>query len=233
MPFVDERFRTLPEAAHRGVVGQVVRRLRGDGLGHAPARPLRRVRNARGRRAVRGVAGPRSPAAAQALRNRYEGSFDAFWEDFRSGRPVLSNATRPRSARGLGRCGGVLRRTRTAPSSCPSGSTPASSSPRCGSAGSRGIRCGWRRSTARHCAPRAAIWIDAGRNDEYLLDLGAVAFRAGGRAMPASARTIGRASSSSRERTAARTGATRSASPSWPSGSHEPRGVEGPRRYVR
>ena len=33
--------------------------------------------------------------AAQALRNLYGGSFERFWEDFRSGRPVLENRTDP------------------------------------------------------------------------------------------------------------------------------------------
>ena len=33
--------------------------------------------------------------AAQALRNLYDGSFDGFWGDFRSGRPVLENRTDP------------------------------------------------------------------------------------------------------------------------------------------
>ena len=33
--------------------------------------------------------------AAQALRNLYDGSFEAFWDDFRSGRPVLENRTDP------------------------------------------------------------------------------------------------------------------------------------------
>ena len=33
--------------------------------------------------------------AAQALRNLYGGSFEAFWADFRSGRPVFENRTDP------------------------------------------------------------------------------------------------------------------------------------------
>ena len=78
---------------------------------------------------------------------------------------------------GLRVCGRLLARTPTARSTCPSGSTPASSCPRCGSAGSRGTRCGWRPRTPRRCAAARGIWIDAGRNDEYHLDLGAVAFR--------------------------------------------------------
>ena len=55
-PFVDARFRTLPEAAHRGLAGQVVGRVRRDGLGaccgptsSAASRPTRATRCSRSR----------------------------------------------------------------------------------------------------------------------------------------------------------------------------------------
>jgi S-formylglutathione hydrolase FrmB len=176
VPLVDDRFRTLPEPAHRGVQGKssggfgamVWGMLRPDLFGafatHA-GDALFEVSMAR-------EFGP----AAQALRNRYEGSFDAFWEDFRSGRPVLSNATDH-----------VLLAVYAA---------AAAYSPR----DDGGVELPFRLDTgelvpevwerwlawdpvrlAARCgdALRAArgIWIDAGRNDEHLLDLGAVAFR--------------------------------------------------------
>ena len=92
-------------------------------------------------------------AAAQALRNLYDGSVDRFWEDFRSGRRRVREPHRSAAPE-------RLRAGRGSPcadggASCRSGSTRASSSRRSGSGGSPGTRCGSRRSTATRCAPRA------------------------------------------------------------------------------
>jgi S-formylglutathione hydrolase FrmB len=176
VPFVDARFRTLPEPAHRGVQGKssggfgamVWGMLRPDLFGafatHA-GDALFEVSMARD-------LGP----AAQALRNAYDGSFDAFWADFRSGRPPFAKPTDH-----------VLLTVYAA---------AAAYSPR----DDGGVDLPFRPDTgelvpevwerwlawdpvrlAAGCggALRAArgIWIDAGRNDEHLLDLGAVAFR--------------------------------------------------------
>jgi putative esterase len=176
VPFVDQRFRTLPEAAHRGLSGKssggfgsmVWGMLRPDLFGafatHA-GDALFEVSLARD-----------LAPAAQALRNRYEGSFDAFWEDFRSGRPVLSNATDH-----------VLLAVwayAAAYSANPDGSVDLPFRLDTGElvpdVWERWLAWDPVRMAAHHGeALRAArgIWIDAGRNDEYLLDLGAVAFR--------------------------------------------------------
>jgi S-formylglutathione hydrolase FrmB len=176
VPFVDERFRTLPAATHRGVSGKssggfgamVWGMLRPDLFGAFASHSGDALFDVSMTREL----GP----AAQALRNRYDGSFDAFWADFRSGRPVLSNATDH-----------VLLAAWAAAaaySANPDGT----------------VELPFRRDTGElvpevwerwlawdpvRMAPshgealRAArgIWIDAGRNDEYLLDLGAIAFR--------------------------------------------------------
>ena len=91
VPFVDAQFPTLPDAAHRGIQGKssggygamVTPLLRPDlfgGLATHAGDALFEVCYARD-----------FAPAARALRDAYDGSFDAFWEDFRSGRPVLSS----------------------------------------------------------------------------------------------------------------------------------------------
>ena len=51
---------------------------------------------------------PELAAAAQALRNLYGGSFERFWADFRSGRPVLANRTDARASERLRHGRGLL-----------------------------------------------------------------------------------------------------------------------------
>jgi S-formylglutathione hydrolase FrmB len=89
VPFVDERYRTLPEAAHRGIAGKssggygamVNPMLRPDVFGgmatHAGDALFEMCYQADFRRSVR------------TLRDMYNGSFDKFWEDFRS-RPAFA-----------------------------------------------------------------------------------------------------------------------------------------------
>jgi S-formylglutathione hydrolase FrmB len=176
VPLVDARFRTLAQPAHRGVQGKssggygamVWGMLRPDLFGafatHA-GDALFEVSLAR-----------EFAPAAQALRNLYDGSFDAFWEDFRSGRPVLSNATDHvllapwayAAAYSANEDGSV-----DLPFRLDTGELVPE-------VWERWLAWDPVRMAASHGeALRAArgIWIDAGRNDEYLLDLGAVAFR--------------------------------------------------------
>jgi hypothetical protein len=172
---VDSQFRTLPEAAHRGIAGKssggfgamVWALLRPDlfgGLATHAGDALFEVTLA-----------AEFPVAAQALRNLYGGSFERFWADFRSGRPVLENRIDP-----------VLQNVYA----CAAAFSP----------GPEGVELPFRLETGElvpevfqrwldwdpvRMAPAhadalrglRAVWIEAGRHDEYRLDLGAVAFR--------------------------------------------------------
>jgi S-formylglutathione hydrolase FrmB len=92
VPFVDEHYRTLAEPAHRGLTGKssggygamVVPMLRPDSFGglatHAGD-------------ALFEICYLRDFAdVARALRDNYDGSFEKFWEDFRS-RPAFTKST--------------------------------------------------------------------------------------------------------------------------------------------
>ena len=122
---------------------------------------------------------PELPAAARALR-AYGGSWERFWDDFRSRartQQTLANADDP-----------VLVNT-TAMAACYSADEDgtvrfpfdlddrAGSSRRSGSAGSPGIPSGGRPRRPKSLRSMRAIWIDSGTRDEYFLDLGATAFR--------------------------------------------------------
>ena len=109
-------------------------------------------------------------AAAQALRNLYDGSVDRFWEDLRSGRPVFENRTDP-----------LLQNVCAAAAAYSRGELPfrVDTGELVPEIWERWLEWDPVRLAARHAkALRAAkaIWIDAGRNDEHHLDLGATAF---------------------------------------------------------
>ncbi|MEO7295591.1 MAG: alpha/beta hydrolase-fold protein [Candidatus Limnocylindria bacterium] len=176
VPFVDGRYRTLTDAAHRGVAGKssggygamVTPMLRPDlfgGLVTHAGDALFEVRYE-----------PEFREAARALRDAYDGSFDAFWADLRS-RPGRSNGT-----------DGVLLNVwcmAACYSADPDGTVRLPFEPLTG----RLLPDVWERWLAwdpvRMVASHAealrglrAIWIDAGRSDDFYLDLGADAFRA-------------------------------------------------------
>ena len=173
--FVDARYRTLAEPAHRGLTGKssggygamVVPMLRPDvfgGLGTHSGDALFELCYL-----------PEFPVTMRALRDDYEGSYDRFWEDFRS-RPAF-----------------------TKQSDYPVVNTYAMAA--CYSANEDGsidlpfdTQTGmlrddiWQRWLAwdpvRMASRQAdalrsmrAIYIDAGTRDEFFLDLGAEAFR--------------------------------------------------------
>jgi S-formylglutathione hydrolase FrmB len=176
VPFVDQRFRTLPEAAHRGLQGKssggfgamVWAMLRPDLFGAFATHA--------GDALFEVSLGPELRAAAQALRNGYGGSFEVFWADFRSGRPVLASGSDH-----------VLLSAymyAAAFSSNPDGSVELPFRLDTGElvpeVWERWLAWDPVRMAASHADALAAargIWIDAGRNDEYFLDLAAVAFR--------------------------------------------------------
>jgi Putative esterase len=89
VPFVDERYRTLPEAANRGIAGKS-----SGGYG-AMVNPMLRPDVFGGMATHAGDALfemcylPDFRKSVRTLRDSYEGSFDKFWEDFRS-RPAFT-----------------------------------------------------------------------------------------------------------------------------------------------
>jgi S-formylglutathione hydrolase FrmB len=89
VPWIDARYRTLPEAAHRGIAGKS-----SGGYG-AMVNPMLRPDVWGGMATHAGDAlfevcyQPQFRDSARVLRDEYEGSFEKFWEDFRS-RPAFS-----------------------------------------------------------------------------------------------------------------------------------------------
>jgi len=174
--FVDEHFRTLPEAAHRGIQGKssggfgamVWGILRPDLFGAFATHA--------GDALFEVTLALEFPAAAQALRNEYDGEFHAFWADFRSGRPAFGRPT-DHVLLSVYACAAAY-------SSNPDGSIDLPFRIDTGElvpeVFERWLAWDPVRLAAAHAeALRAArgIWIDAGRNDEYFADLGATAFR--------------------------------------------------------
>jgi S-formylglutathione hydrolase FrmB len=176
VPFVDARYRTLAAAQHRGVAGKssggygamVTPMLRPDLFGGL-------VTHA-GDALFEACYLPEFREVARALRDAYDGSFDAFWADFRS-RPGRSKKT-----------DGVLLNA-WCMAACYSADADGSVHLPFDPSTSQLLPDVWERWLAwdpvRMVAPRAeslrglrAIWIDAGRSDEFYLDLGAVAFQA-------------------------------------------------------
>jgi S-formylglutathione hydrolase FrmB len=173
--FVDAHYRTFADAAHRGIAGKS-----SGGYG-AMVTPMLRPDLFGGLATHAGDAlfevcyQPEFPQAARALRDHYDGSFERFWEDFRS---------RP----GQSRPGDPALVNEWAMAACYStdadGTVRLPFEPLTG----RMIPEIWERWLAwdpvRMVPDRAdalrglrAVWIDAGTSDEYYLDLGAEAFR--------------------------------------------------------
>jgi len=175
VPFVDGRYRTLPAPAHRGVAGKssggygamVTPMLRPDLFGglitHA------------GDALFEACYQPDFREVARALRDVYDGSYDAFWADFRC-RPGRSRPT-----------DGVLLNVwcmAACYSADPDGTVRLPFDP-----DGRLIPETWdrwlawdpvRMASAHADALRGltGVWIDAGRSDDFYLDLGADSFRA-------------------------------------------------------
>ena len=172
VPFVDSHYPTAPAREHRGIQGKssggygamITPLLRPDlfgGLATHAGDALFEVCYARD-----------FAPAARALREGYGGDYDAFWADFRSGRPVLTSHSDE-----------LLVNTYAMAAAYSDNELPFD------------IETGeldadvWERWLEWDPVLRArqpegrdvlrdmrAIWIDSGRADEYLLDLGATAF---------------------------------------------------------
>jgi S-formylglutathione hydrolase FrmB len=173
--FVDSRYRTLAEPAHRGLTGKssggygamVVPMLRPDvfgGLATHAGDALFELCYLRD-----------FPEAVRVLRDEYEGSFDRYWEEFRS-RPAFAKHSDY-----------VLLNT-LAMAACYSANEDGSIDFPFDTATGMLRDDVWQRWLAwdpvrmarRHAEAlrsQRAIYIDAGKRDEYFLDLGAEAFR--------------------------------------------------------
>jgi hypothetical protein len=175
VPFVDARYRTLSAAAHRGIAGKS-----SGGYG-AMVTPMLRPDLFGGLASHAGDALfelcylPDFREAARALRDSYGGSFDRFWEDFRS-RPAF---TKPSDFPLL---------NTWAMAACYSanedGSVELPFEPETGKL-REDVWERWLAWDPVRMAPRhadalrglRAVYLDAGTRDEYFLDLGAEAFR--------------------------------------------------------
>jgi len=178
VPFVDSRFPTLSEARHRGIQGKS-----SGGYG-AMITPLLRPDLFGGLATHAGDAlfelayQNEFPAAARALRDKYDGSYERFWESLRSGRPALSDKDDAVLVNSYAMAAAYSARddgTVEMPFDVETGELRPDVFER------------WLRWDPVRMArdPRHAdtlrglrgIWIDSGTRDEYWLDLGATAFR--------------------------------------------------------
>lgn len=176
VPYVDRRYRTLAAREHRGIQGKS-----SGGYG-AMISPILRPDLFGGLATHAGDAlfeccyALEFPQAVRALRDRYDGSWERFWEDFRSGRPVLSNPVDP-----------VLLNT-YAMAACYSSNEDGSLEFPFALETAEIVPEVWERwlrwdpvrrapDAAESLRTMRAIWVDAGKSDEYFLDLGATAYR--------------------------------------------------------
>jgi hypothetical protein len=173
VPYVDASFPTLAAREHRGIQGKssggygamITPLLRPDlfgGLATHAGDALFEVCYARD-----------FAPAARMLRDEYGGSYEAFWADFRSGRPILSKPSDE-----------VLVNTYAMAAAYSANELPfdVETGERLPDVWERWLRFDpvvlaredAHRETLRNLR---AVWIDSGRGDEYNLDLGAIAFR--------------------------------------------------------
>ncbi len=175
VPFIDAHYQTAPKREHRGIAGKS-----SGGYG-AMVTPMLRPDLFGGLATHAGDAlfevsyQPDMREAARAVRDQYDGSLDAFWADFRSrpGQPKKSD-------------GSLLNVYCMA--ACYSADADGTVRLPFDLATGRMIPEIWDRWLAWdpvRMAPQhaddlramRAIWIDAGRSDDFYLDLGAEAFR--------------------------------------------------------
>ena len=175
VPFVDERYRTIADRDHRGIQGKssggygamVVPMLRPDLWGGLATHA--------GDALFEACYLPDFRESARVLRDRYDGSFDAFWKDFRS-RPAFSKD------------GDEHLLNDWCMAACYSTDPDGTVRLPFDTATGELIPEIWERwlaldpvrmvpAHAETLRSMRAIYIDAGKKDEYFLDLGAEAFR--------------------------------------------------------
>src|SRR6266446_6233125 len=175
VPWVDAHYRTLPQREHRGIAGKS-----SGGYG-AMITPMLRTDLWGGLATHAGDALfemcylPEFPRSVRALRDNYGGSFEKFWEDFRS-RPAFSKDSD----------GHLLNDWCMA--ACYSADADGTVHLPYNTATGELIPDVWARwlawdpvrmvpGHAEALRTMRAIYIDAGKRDEFFLDLGAEAFR--------------------------------------------------------
>ncbi|HEX2372813.1 MAG TPA: alpha/beta hydrolase-fold protein [Actinomycetota bacterium] len=176
VPFVDDRYPTLPAPEHRGIAGKS-----SGGYGAMVAPMLRpdtfgALASHAGDALFEYCYLPDMAAAARALRDHYDGSYERFFADFAS-RPAMSKES-----------DGVLLGI-WAMAACysaePDGTVTLPFEPATGrlreQVWARWLALDPVRMAAGHAAQLRGlrgIYLDAGRRDQYWLDLGAAAFSA-------------------------------------------------------
>jgi S-formylglutathione hydrolase FrmB len=175
VPFVDERYRTIADRDHRGIQGKssggygamVVPMLRPDLWGGLATHA--------GDALFETCYLPEFRESARVLRDRYDGSFDAFWKDFRS-RPAFSKD------------GDEHLLNDWCMAACYSADPDGTVRLPFDTATGELIPETWDRwlaldpvrmvpQHAETLRSMRAIYIDAGKKDQYFLDLGAEAYR--------------------------------------------------------
>jgi hypothetical protein len=177
VPFVDATYPTLAAREHRGIQGKS-----SGGYG-AMITPLLRPDLFGGLATHAGDAlfeqcyARDFAPTARALRERYGGSYEAFWEDFRSGRPIFVSHddellvnTYAMAAAYSARDDGTVE--------LPFDVETAEVLPNVWERWLQWDPVLRARSDEGHAVLRdlRAVWIDSGRSDEYYLELGALAF---------------------------------------------------------
>jgi hypothetical protein len=175
VPWVDERYRTLPAPEHRGIAGKS-----SGGYG-AMVTPMLRPDLFGGLATHAGDALfelcylPEVPEAVRALRDEYEGSYERFWEEFRS-RPAFSKDS------------DHVLLNQWCMAACYSADPDGTVRLPFDTATGELVPEVWERWLARDpvrmvathadaLRSQKAIYVDAGKKDEWFLDLGAEAFR--------------------------------------------------------
>jgi len=175
VPWVDDHYRTLPAAAHRGIAGKS-----SGGFG-AMITPMLRpdlfggLATHAGDTLYEACYIPDFAKAARALRDLYAGSYDKFWADFRS-RPPMSKPTDGSLVIVYG-CAAAFSANDDGSVELPFDPTSGVLRPEV-----------WQRwldwdpvrmvpAYADALRGLRAVWIDAGKSDDWYLDLGAEAFR--------------------------------------------------------
>jgi len=175
VPFVDRRYRTLNAPGHRGIIGKS-----SGGYG-AMVTPMLRPDLFGGLATHAGDALfevcylPELRDAARALRDHHDGSFDGFWADFRS-RPAFSQGA-DATLMNVWCMAACYSADEDGTVRLPYDPLTARLDDE---VWERWLKWDPVRMAPRHAeALRAmrAIYIDAGKHDEYFLDLGAEAFR--------------------------------------------------------